>query len=192
MNVKKGKIQVTVGKFGWSSNRVLHEDFFLIKDEETINFDNRACQYLFKNLGVKEKSTQDSHYNDLLKAYPYVQYFFKNNSSIIEACKKGVIDNIDLHIFIELADGFGYRLALLANINKDGSSNVNIYPPFEKQAVERSISDEKEYISGKDDKVEEKKDKDPLSHIICFGILYMMLAAILVGLIRAIYFWIIN
>jgi len=185
MKVKKGKIQITVSKFGWSNKRVLHEDFFLIKNEETINFDNKAYQCLFKNIGVKEKSTQDSHYNDLLKAYPYVRYFFKNNSSIIEACKKGVIDNIDLHIFIELADGFGYRLALLANINKDGSSHVNIYPPFEKQAVEKSIPDEKGSIP-------EKDDSYPFPHIMSFGLLYLMLAGVLAGLIRAIYFWIIN
>ena len=192
MKVKKGKIQVTVSKSEWYSNRVVHEDFFLIKNEETINFDNKACQYLFKNLGVKEKSTQDSHYNDLLKAYPYVRYFFKNNSSIIEACKKGEIDNIDLHIFIKLADGFGYRLALLANLNKDGSSKVNIYPPFEKQAVERSIPDEKDSIPEKENKVEEKEDKYQPIPIMCFGLLYLMLAGVLVGLIRAIYFWIIN
>lgn len=186
---KKGKIWIIISKFGWSNNRVYHEDFFLIKNEETVNFDNKACQYLFKNLGVKEKSTQDSHYNDLLKAYPYVRYFFKNNSSIIEACKNGVIDNIDLHISIELDDGFGYRHALHANINKDGSSNVKIYPPFEKQAAERSISNEKDSIIEKDNKVEKKKDKYPL---VCYGILYLMLGGVLVGLIRAIYYLIIN
>lgn len=182
---KKGKIWIIISKSEWSNNRVYHEDFFLIKNEETVNFDNKACQYLFKNLGVKEKSTQDSHYNDLLKAYPYVRYFFKNNSSIIEDCKNGVIDNIDLHISIELDDGFGYRHALHANINKDGSSNVKIYPPFEKQAVEGSIPDEK-------DSIIEEDDKYPLSHIMCYGILYLMLGGVLVGLIRAIYYLIIN
>ena len=141
---------------------------------------------------MKGKSTQDSYYNDLLLSiYPHVREYFTNFPTL-EACKKGEIDNIDLHIFIQLADGFGYRLALYAYFSKNGSSKVNIYPPFEKQVVERSNPDEKDSIPEKENKVEEEKDKYPPSHINCFGILFIMLVCVLIGLIHAIYFWIIN
>ena len=184
MNEIKGKFKITISKFGWGSTGEYNSPEYIIS-KRTVDFDNKAYQNLFKNLGMKGEATQDSYSNDLLLTiYPHVRKYI-NNYPTVEACKKGEIDNIDLHIFIELADGFGYRLALFANLNKDGSSNVNIYPPFEKQAVERSIPDEKGYIP-------EKDDKSPLSHIMCYGLLYLMLAGVLAGLIRAIYFWIIN
>jgi len=188
MNEIKGKFKITLGRFVWNSDREYNSPEYIIS-KETVDFNNEAYQNLLKNLGVEEKSTQNYYY---VCIYPYVREYFLKNESIIESCKNGIIDYINIYIFIELADGFGYRLALFAILNKDGSSNVYIYPPFEKQAVERCISDEKDSIPEKDDKEEKKKDKYPPSHIIAYGILFMMLAAVLLGLIRAIYFWIIN
>ena len=187
----KGKFKITISKFGWGSTGEYNSPEYVIS-KGIVNFYNKAYQNLFKNLGMKGKSTQDSYYNDLLLSiYPHVQEYFTNFPTL-EACKKGEIDNIDLHIFIQLADGFGYRLALYAYFSKNGSSKVNIYPPFEKQVVERSIPDEKDSIPEKENKVEEKKDKYPPSNIICFGILFMMLACVILGLIRAIYYLTIN
>jgi len=195
MNEIKGKFKITIRSsiVGIDYREYLSPEF-VIKDKETVDFDSKAYRNLFNNLGMKEKSAQDSHYNDLLLCiYPHVREFFTENRSLIENCKSGMglVRDIDLHIFIQL-EGYNhipsYTPALFANINKDDSRCV-IYPPFEKQAVERSIPDEKDSISEKENKVEEKEYKYPL---ICYGILYLMLAGVLVGLIRTIYYLIIN
>lgn len=191
--IRKAKLKITISKNEWYSDRVLISPEFVIKNGETVDFDNKAYQNLFKNLEVKEESTKNSQYNDLLIIYPYVREFFNNIhiNSYIEACKKGVIDNIDIFIYTRL-DWSDYKPALFARINRDESRYV-ICSPFEKQALERSIPDEKDSIPEKEDnKYENEEDKYPPSHIVCYGILFMMLAAILLGLIRAIYFWIIN
>jgi len=190
--IRKAKLKITISKNEWSSDRVLISPEFVIKNGETVDFDNKAYQNLFKNLEVKEESTKNSQYNDLLIIYPYVREFFNNIhiNSYIGACKKGVINNIDIFLYTRF-DWSDYKPALFARINRDESRCV-ICSPFEKQAIERSILDKKEYIPEKDDRVEEKEDKYPLSHIMCYGLLYLMLAGVLAGLIRAIYFWIIN